>query len=196
MTITIVSGFGRCGTSLIMQMLEAGGMPVTGEWPAFEVPETAAVIGGGTIDPAWIESAAGHAIKVLDPQRGHLPVGPPYRVIWCHRDPVEQGKSQAKFLAIMVGIPYSRDTARALAKSYKKDLPEAMRVLRACNPEGILELKFENILAAPLKTATDIASFCGGLNAESMAKAVRPRSPRCAPDLGMELALLNEGKKA
>lgn len=30
----IVTGFG--GSSLVMQMLEAGGVPVTGEYPAFE----------------------------------------------------------------------------------------------------------------------------------------------------------------
>lgn len=191
-TITIVSGFGRCGTSLVMQMLEAGGMPMTGIWPAFEAEESAGILDGGSIDRAWLESVPGHAVKVLDPHRGSIPAGPDYRVIWCHRDHQEQAKSQTKFLAVMVGIPYSRDTVRTFARSYNKDLPAAMRVLRACNPKGVLELNFENILAYPAATAIDIANFCGGMNAEAMAKAVRPRTPQCATGMAMELSLLQE----
>ena len=35
----LVAGLGRCGTSLMMQMLAAAGLPCVGEFPAYEVPE-------------------------------------------------------------------------------------------------------------------------------------------------------------
>ncbi len=191
-TITYVCGFGRCGTSLVMQMLEAGGMPVTGPWPSFEDEHTLKVMDGGEISADWLASKAGHAVKVLDPHRGTIPRGP-CRAIWLDRDPDEQAKSQAKFLETTIHISIGREERRRLAKSYRDDRPAAFKVLRAAGARQILELRFEELLSAPASVATRIATHCSPeLNIARMAAAVRRTSPECAPDMAMELALMAE----
>lgn len=191
--ITIVAGFGRCGSSLLMQMLEAGGMPVTGHYPAFEPEETGVVVRGGTIDPRWLASIPGHAIKVLDPQKGHIPKGD-YRAIWCKRDPKQQARSQIKLLHIL-GIPaHERGLVKAFARSYERDQPKAWRKLHAAGVTRILEVEFEKIIAQPLEEARQIAGYCGGLDFEKMAAVVRSRPPECAPGMDLEFALLRERK--
>lgn len=38
-TLILVCGFGRCGSSLVMQMLDVGGLPVVGSFPDYERAE-------------------------------------------------------------------------------------------------------------------------------------------------------------
>jgi hypothetical protein len=192
--ITIVAGFGRCGSSLVMQMLEAGGMPVTGNWPAFE-DERCSVV-NGRIDRDWLKTIPGHAIKVLDPQLIALPLDLSYRVIWCDRDHDEQAKSQIKFLATMCGFPLGRaerwQQIAVFADSYRRDKVPAVRALLALKPPGLLAVRFEDLLRKPKEMAKVIANYCGGLDIEKMASAVRQRSVLCAPDMTMETTLYLE----
>jgi hypothetical protein len=59
--ITIVAGAGRCGTSLLMQMLHAGGMPVIADnKESFESERTEPDI--YRENTAWLQ--AGHALKI------------------------------------------------------------------------------------------------------------------------------------
>ena len=64
MRTILILGLARSGTSLLMQMLEAGGYPCFGEGPGFEpcMPD----------DIPWNE-VKGKAVKVLDPQYGKFP---------------------------------------------------------------------------------------------------------------------------
>lgn len=190
-TITIVSGFGRCGSSLVMQMLHAGGMPTTGRAPSFEAPECGGVfLAGGELDARWLASARGHAIKILDPHRGRIP-RIECRVIWLDRDRAEQAKSQAKFFSIIVGMPVTREMRRRFAQSYLDDKPKAVRSLLAAGAPSIFALRFEDVLRDPRNAADEINRYCGeNLDAEKMASVVRRRSSECAPDLAIELALM------
>lgn len=182
--ITLICGFGRCGSSLVMQMLEAGGMPVTGAYPAFEHPET--LNRGG----AWLQQQVGKAVKVLDPQRGGLPHGPKYRVIWLDRERTEQGRSQAKFVRLMMGLPGGRQTARAFAQSYVHDRPKAHAVFKAAGAP-VLCLTFEGLLRSPYEAADLIAEFINpDLNAQAMARVVLPRPLACMPDMAIEARLM------
>lgn len=191
-TITIVSGFGRCGSSLVMQMLEAGGMPVTGLWPAFETPEAQEIISGGTLTAEWLASIPSHAVKILDPQNGTIPPMD-CRVIWCSRDHQEQARSQAKLMEVMMRTRLNRDHRRAFIESYKRDKPAAMMALMRAGATPILELKFEDTLRDPFAAATALAKHCGGtLDVERMAGAVVMRSPLCANGMDMEMTLLRQ----
>lgn len=198
MTITIVSGFGRCGSSMIMQMLEAGGMPTSGEFPAFENEYGAGLFSGAlTADMMW--KIDGCAVKLLDPHRGIIPKGPQYRTIWCVRDPGEQAKSQAKFLRLLTGIQMSRAEVRGFVRSYEKDKAPALQALYRAGvpPDGIMALRFQFVLARPWEAAEKINAHCGGgLNTEKMAAAVIQRSPACAPGLDLEMRLIEERKRA
>lgn len=194
MTITIVAGFGRCGSSLIMQMLEAGGMPCAGEYPAFEDEHTGGeFFEGAELDRAWLSQMSGHAIKILDPHRGRIPVGD-YHLVWCSRDQREQAKSQAKFAHLLMGVPISRTTVRQFERSYRADKIPAIRALLDAAPgKPILDLRFEEVLRDPLHAANELAAHCGLRGTvREMSSVVRRRSPLCAPGMDMEMSLISE----
>lgn len=189
-TITLVCGFGRCGTSLVMQMLEAGGFPVTGEYPAFESSD---IVSPSFINHAILQGCKGHALKLLDPQDYMIPHGISTAAIWCRRDTAEQAKSHAKFLREMTGIQVNREYRSSLARSFKEDISSAIKSLRRAGVKRILDLRFEDIIARPRATAEQINMFCGGnLNVEKMASVVKRRNPDCAPDMSLELRLIEE----
>lgn len=178
----IVSGFGRCGSSLVMQMLQAGGFKVSGEYPAFEVE---AYSNGGPPPPSG-------ASKILDLHR-NPPPGGPYRWIWLDRNPVEQAKSQAKFLRSICGLTVHRSEVKAIARSYAGDRRTGFAVMKRLGGPVLL-MTFEELVSRPLVSAEKIAAFVGGLDPEKMARVVRPRPPACLPYL-LEAELL-EGSAA
>jgi hypothetical protein len=188
--IVLVCGFGRCGSSLVMQMLEAGGFPVAGSFPDFECEQVN--LARGIVDRAWLDSIEGHAVKILDPHKIVLP-SRAYRSIWLDRDATEQAKSQVKFLKLRMGISGNRSTVKGFAALNRRDRPKAMAALCAAGSDRTLTLAFENLLSYPFGCAKSIAVHLGAkLDLEAMARAVRPREARCAPGLDIEMNLLRE----
>jgi hypothetical protein len=96
-----VGGLARCGTTLMMHMLHAGGIPCMGSKPDFEVDE----FNNRPVKAAFLERHSGHAFKLLDPHRTPLPHGFRGVLVWLDRDPAQQAKSQAKFVHLMTGAP-------------------------------------------------------------------------------------------
>jgi hypothetical protein len=102
--ITVVSGLPRSGTSLMMQMLELGGLElfVDGQrmpdednpkgYCEFEKTKSLAV------DNSWIGEAKGKVIKVVAPLLENLPAEYAYRVLFMHREVDEIVQSQTKML--------------------------------------------------------------------------------------------------
>ena len=93
----IVAGLGRCGTSLMMQMLDAAGVPCLGAYPAYE-PSTVCFENY----PVEILTT-GRAMKVLDPHRINLPVLTDHVVLWMDRAAKHQASSMAKLIGPMAG---------------------------------------------------------------------------------------------
>ncbi len=176
----IVCGFGRYGSSLVMQMLEAGGFPLTGEYPAFEDERSSM---------EQQKAPVGVAIKVIDPHK-FTPQPGNYRWLWLDRDYRQQAKSQLKFARAMMGLPGGKELIARFAKSYEKERPICMEVMRRLGGR-VREMKFEYIINSPEAAAVDIGIFAGCRNRESMAKVVRPWSPLCLPNL-LEIHLLRE----
>lgn len=86
--IIVVSGLGRCGSTMVMKMLDAGGLPVIGNKVSYEDMRCIEV----TKASKWLEEAQGHGIKILDIQRQSLPGEFQYKVIWVRRDFKQQAK--------------------------------------------------------------------------------------------------------
>src|SRR5271163_4870234 len=102
--IVIVSGLPRSGTSLMMQMLAAGGMPVLSdgerqadtdnprgylEWERIkQLPN----------DPQSIAAGEGKVVKVISRLLLALPAGPEYRIIFMERPLPEVLASQDQML--------------------------------------------------------------------------------------------------
>lgn len=175
--VVAICGFPRSGSSLVMQMLAAGGFPCVGEFPAFEEYRPA---------PGWPGYAqlAGRAVKLLDSM---LPFGPtpkdiPQSFILMVRDHREQAKSFAKFYQAAAGEKLTRGQIRDIADSFKQDEPRLMGTLRELGP--VLLVNFERLLRQPLQAAARLEFHLGRtLDLKAMAAAVVPRGSKCLDGL-------------
>lgn len=117
--IIVVSGLTRCGSSLMMQMLHAGGCPVSCEHG------NEAISGEhsdqlSALREIAIGLADGKAIKCLDIHRFPLPPNKQYVIIWMKRDFKEQAKSIAKFMQMLLGV---RESKKTMIRQFEKSLP-------------------------------------------------------------------------
>lgn len=178
--LTVVAGLGRCGTSMMMSMLAAGGVPVTGSAPDYEVDR----VSQSPIDVMWLRSLGDSVVKVLDPHRvwpRHFPA----RFIWMDRNAKEQARSQRKFLR---AIGYSARSS-ALAAALRKD---RARSLLALAEYTRLLISFEEAINAPLATAERLRIYFPEIDVNAAAATVLARSPCCAPDLSIEIAQIKK----
>jgi len=178
--VTIVSGLPRSGTSLVMQMLAAGGMPVItdGQRAADEHNprgyfELEAVKHTRT-DHSWLALASGKAVKVIHLLLPHLPLDREYRVIFMQRDLVEVIASQRAMLQ-QQGRPAANLPDSKLAELFGNQLSQVRQWL-AQNPNfRVLRLQHQEVIEMPLTAAQQIAAFLdNGLDPARMAAAVQP----------------------
>ena len=190
--IAFVSGLSRCGTSLAMQMLDAGGIRCAGAAPDFEVQEMNKW--GAIVSDDFLRAHDGCAIKFLDPHKVRVnPSSWRAAVIWLDRDLQQQSQSQAKFVNAMSSGKL-KPTAQAI-RTVEQGLPvEREQALSALKSWPILFVKFEEILDKPIDIAGKITNFLAPwFNAPDprrMASVVRPRSSECAPTMAIEMDLM------
>jgi LPS sulfotransferase NodH len=152
--VLVVSGFARCGSSLAMQMLRAGGVRCVGRPPSFEDMRSAP---HGPIEDGWFAKLRGRAVKVLEPALNRIPARVPRRAIWLDRDPEDQARSYLRFLRFVHGIVLGNEGAMVgkLARSLARDRQRSI----ACLGVAPLIIRFERILAQPAAVADEIATF-------------------------------------
>ena len=182
-SITVVTGSSRCGTSLMMRMLHAGGVPVYCEpgnvGISFETNQAVRLPAAH----AWLNECEGKAVKILEPTTFRPPSGPTYRFILMQRDVWEQAKSQVKFLRVVGGIRAVRmEDVPRLARGLVQDYPKMLEFLQGLGL--VLPLRFEEVLAEPGLMARTVQAFLGRpLDTDKMAAQVFPRDPRCLKGL-------------
>lgn len=170
--ITIVSGLPRSGTSLMMQMLEAGGIPlltdgVAGHYEFAPVHRT-------RHDCSWVQQAPGKAVKVIYALLRHLPAGFQYRLVLMRRDPDEVPFSHTVMLR-RIGTPGVAPLPDRMANAFAADLAGVLAEI-ARRPEfQLLEVDFRACLQDPAGVAARLNSFLGGtLDAEIAARIPDP----------------------
>ncbi len=185
----IVAGLGRCGTTMVMRMLAAGGVPTIGEAPDFECVETQYMLEDAPA--AWAYHVRGKAVKVLDAHRFAMPDLGEFDLIWLRRNPQEQARSMLKLIASMFSaVQITRQSVRAMKKGIIHDGPIAARRLADAGTPNAIALDFEEILADPHRAARTIG-YAFKIPAERwpvMASQVIKRDAKCLPYL-MEEAL-------
>jgi len=179
--ITVVSGLPRSGTSMMMKMLEAGGLPplTDGERRSdddnplgyFEFERVKALPKG---DHAWLDDTRGKAVKVISALLEHLPADHTYRVIFMARSLPEVLASQKKML-VNRGEPTDKITDEELAGLYEKHLAKLKGWLGEQAHMSVLHVSYNKILEDPAPHAAQVNNFLGGhLDESRMAEAVRP----------------------
>lgn len=178
--IIIVSGCARCGTTAMLTMLEAGGVPVSGDPVSHEQPESTKL----PRHHEWLADCRGKAIKILDPHRHTPPTHYPYRWVFMRRDSRQQALSQIKFLEALFGsqITYTRKLRESIRADNQR-LPAWLRERYGKN--NVLVVRFEKLISNPLDTALRVCRFLsvGSSEAEVMTNAIHRREPECLSTL-------------
>jgi Sulfotransferase domain len=178
--VTIVSGLPRSGTSLMMQMLRAGGVPLLTD--GRRAPDEHNPLGYFEHEPvkhsrndlAWLEQADGKAVKVVHLLLPCLPADRNYRVIFMRRDLAEVILSQRVMLQ-QQGRPVAAMTDEALAAIFEKQLATTREWLTGRANFSVLYVNHRDVIDQPATIAAQINSFLGGsLRTNEMAAAVNP----------------------
>ena len=179
--IIVVSGLPRSGTSMMMQMLGAGGVePLTDDVRAADAGnprgyyEYESVKSIGT-DHAWIEQAHGRVVKIVAPLLPRLPLGQRYRIVFMERALRDVINSQNTMLKRLNrrGADTGGDK---LAATYLRQI-EAVRTLLGHHADSIevMSVDYEAALERPHDIALQLDRFLGGdLDRAARVKAVEP----------------------
>jgi hypothetical protein len=179
--IIIVSGLPRSGTSMMMKMLEAGGMPPFTDHirtPDDDNPkgyyefERVKKLPDG--DTEWLRDAQGKAVKVISALLEHLPSGYAYRVLFMQRKMDEILASQKKML-VRSGKTTDQVSDEQLAKMYAKHLAKVNAWLAEQVNFSVIYLDYNLMLVDPQTYAFQVNHFMGdALDPQAMAAVVDP----------------------
>ena len=179
--ITVVSGLPRSGTSMMMKMLEAGGIPpVTDNLRTadednpkgyYEFERVKQLTKG---DIEWLVDAPGKVVKVIAALLPYLPATYRYRVVFMQRDMTEVLASQRQML-IRRGEDPNKIPDEIIAKLFEKHLRQVNEwVAQQSNVER-LDVNYNEMLKNPAPFITQINAFLGGnLDTAQMAQVVDP----------------------
>jgi hypothetical protein len=178
--ITIVTGLPRSGTSMMMRMLEAGGMPVLTDnirTPNEDNPEgyyEFERVKQIEHDQAWLEEAKGRAVKMVAALLKHLPSTYRYRVVFMRRDIAEVLASQRQMLVRLQQPTDAVDDAQ-MAAMFERHVQRIQAWLSEQPNVDVLYVDYGEVLKAPLAQAERLVRFLdSGLDAHEMARVVDP----------------------
>lgn len=178
--ITIVSGLPRSGTSMMMKMLQAGGLPLlvddireadednlNGYYEYEKVKQLDA-------DTGWLDAAEGKAVKVISYLLKNLPPKHTYKVIFMQRNIKEILASQRRMLVNRNekngGVP---DTV--MAALFERHLEDIYTWLGSQCNIGVHYVSYNEIMRDPEPYAEEIKEFLElDLDPEKMVNVVDP----------------------
>jgi predicted AlkP superfamily phosphohydrolase/phosphomutase/tetratricopeptide (TPR) repeat protein len=178
--VTVVTGLPRSGTSMMMQMLAAGGVPVLtdGAREADEDnPRGYYELEAATrlrSEDGWVAGAVGHAFKLVAQLVPRLPAGPHYRLLFMRRDLEEVLASQQAMLE-RSGRDGSRRAPERLRRAFQQQLQQVEAWIARQENTTALLLDYGRVVADPQAAAAAIGRFLGReLDVAAMARAVDP----------------------
>lgn len=179
--ITVVSGLPRSGTSMMMKMLEAGGLPLLTDHqrrPDDDNPkgyyefERVKKLPEG--DTAWLPEARGKVVKIISALLEYLPGDYEYQVIFMHRRMEEILASQRQML-IRSEKPADEVSDERLAEMYRKHLARVEAWLAERPNFALLHVDYNEMLADAREYAGRVNDFLGNrLDVERMVAVVDP----------------------
>jgi hypothetical protein len=185
--ITIVSGLPRSGTSLMMQMLAAGGMPVLWdgkrradtdnprgyyEWERIkQLPQ----------EPNCIGEAEGKALKVVSPLLFALPAERNYQILFMERPLSEVVTSQAEMIRRR-GVSGAALSEAALIAGLQAHLNQVNAWLQHQPDILLFRVEYHQVLRDPRCSSETVRGFLQRtLDLESMVRQVDQSLYRCRP---------------
>ncbi len=177
--ITVVSGLPRSGTSMMMKMLEAGGMQILTDnirsadennpKGYYEFERVKKLKDG---DIAWVETAQGKVVKVISALLERLPGDYRYKVVFMRRDMNEILASQKKMLKVM-GQSDGNVTDEQLASIYQKHLTHIEGWMGRQSNLDVIYINYNSLLKEPTDFIPQIQAFLkGDLDIEKMRSVI------------------------
>jgi hypothetical protein len=176
--ITVVSGLPRSGTSLMMQMLEKGGMEILTDhvrppdennsrgYYEYEKVKTLQK------DNSWLGDAEGKAVKIIAQLLFYLSQNYEYRIIFMERHMEEILRSQAKMLQ-KLGQKGAELDPSILAETFKKQVDRIKAFLSNLKHVEMITISYNEILKNPVAGAGLVDDFLGNrLSVNAMASVV------------------------
>jgi LPS sulfotransferase NodH len=164
--ITVVSGLPRSGTSMMMKILEAGGIPILTDnlrtpdednpRGYFEFEQVKALKEGEVV---WLQDASGKAVKVISSLLGELPAAYQYKIIFMRRAISEILASQKQML-FRRGESTEGDDQK-MAENFQEHLKRVRVWLANQANMGVLYIDYNELMADPAPHITSVAEFLG-----------------------------------
>ncbi len=178
--ITIVAGLPRSGTSMMMQAIEAGGIPALtdgirekdvdnprGYYEFEPVKKT-------KTDSSWVRQAEGKVVKMVYSLLYDLPDDHEYRVVFLQREMKEVLVSQKKMLE-RTGNKGANISEEKLAELFNAQLEKFYKWIADKNNFSIVLIGYQDMIKSPVEQAEKVDGLLGNiLNKDGFASAVDP----------------------
>ena len=165
--IIVVSGLPRSGTSMMMAMLKAGGLPLSCDDARpqdednpngyFEDHRVKGI--ARSDDKGWLREVRGRALKVVSPLLPFLPTTESYRVIVMRRCLEELLASQRKMLERRGEAAEKND--RELHAAFKAESERIDVFMRAANHISHMNVAFQDAIERRERVSARVAEFVG-----------------------------------
>jgi len=178
--VVIVSGLPRSGTSMLMKMLEAGGLQIMSDAArSADVDNPKGYFEHERIkdleketDKSYLREGRGKALKVISFLIQHLPDENDYRVIFMRRDLDEVLSSQDKMIQRLGAADAAADR-EAMKEAYRNDIVRTRLLCRKRSNFEMIEIQYKATVEDPAETARRVNEFLGGrLDEAAMRRAV------------------------
>lgn len=179
--IVIVSGLPRSGTSMMMKMLEAGGIaPLTDNVRMADKDnpkgyyefERVKKLREGDIE--WLPEAQGKAVKIIATLLPHLPADYTYQVIFMRRAMPEILASQRKML-VRRGEDPDKISDEELTRLFEKHLQQVNTWIQNQPSIKRIDIDYNQLVDNPRPPAERVHQFLGlPLDVEKMVQVVDP----------------------
>ena len=178
--IIVVSGLPRSGTSMMMQMLDAAGLPI------FSDKQRAAdesnpkgyyeheAVKSLARDASWVKDTPGKVVKVISHLLLHLPARYVYKVIFMERDIKEVVTSQHTMLVRNGVKRVNEDTYPFnIEQQYLKNLKQVENWESKHHNVEVLRINYSDALVDPVGAAQKVAHFINpNLDIQKMASTI------------------------
>lgn len=177
-TITIVSGLPRSGTSMMMKILEAGGLEVLTDnirtadednpKGYYEYERVKAL----DDDTAWLDDAIGKVVKIISALIMKLPSAYHYKIIFMQRNMEEILSSQRKMLERR-GEPTDTIHDEEMTAAFRDHLVKVEKWLNSNSNVDFLYVNYNDTIIHPKENVRKINEFLGDrLNEDKMLAAI------------------------
>jgi hypothetical protein len=176
--IVVVSGLPRSGTSMLMKMLDAGGVAImTDRERTADVDNPKGYFEYERVkdleketDKSYVREGRGKALKVISFLIKDLPDDNDYRVIFMRRDLDEVLASQNKMIK-RLDTTDSDASTEVMKEAYRNDIVRTRLLCKRAPNFELIEIYYKAAIENPADAAKKVNSFLGGQFDEAAMRA-------------------------